>query len=289
MINCLPFLLLFIMSHLAGALTKQILVTGGNKGIGLALCHKILERADTLVFLGSRDAGRGATAVDEILKGNPGAAGRVECLELDVSSDASVSSAFDAFSSRAETNLYAIVNNAGIGFHRSVRETTQTNYYGPVRINEKFSKFLTKGEGRILNIGSGSAPNFVQGQSDDKYSLLTSDKTTLDEIDDLIRSCEGVPAYENSAYGFSKACLNAYTGALQRKNPDLVINSVTPGWIATDLTSGMGAKNPPVVGTRPILKLLFEEVRGRGWYYGSDGERSPLDVYREPGSAPYAP
>lgn len=40
-------------------------------------------------------------------------------------------------------------------------------------------------------------------------------------------------------------------------------------------------------GTRAALHLLFDEVDGTGWYFGSDAQRSPLDRYRSPGDPPY--
>ena len=45
---------------------------------------------------------------------------------------------------------------------------------------------------------------------------------------------------------------------------------------------------PPVEGTCSALFLLFEELQGSGYYYGSDAVRSPLDRYRAPGDPPYA-
>ena len=47
---------------------KKILVTGGNKGIGLGIVKKLLrDFSDTYVLLGSRDVGRGEAAIKEIL------------------------------------------------------------------------------------------------------------------------------------------------------------------------------------------------------------------------------
>jgi carbonyl reductase 1 len=42
--------------------------------------------------------------------------------------------------------------------------------------------------------------------------------------------------FEGEAYGFSKAVLNAYSRWLAKEHPSLVVNSCTPGFIATDLT-----------------------------------------------------
>jgi hypothetical protein len=48
----------------------------------------------------------------------------------------------------------------------------------------------------------------------------------------------------------------------------------------------LGLKQPSA-GARTALLLLFGEPEGNGRYYGSDGQRSPLDRYRAPGSEPY--
>jgi hypothetical protein len=44
---------------------------------------------------------------------------------------------------------------------------------------------------------------------------------------------------------------------------------------------------PPSAGARAPMHHLFGTLEGNGRYYGSDAERSPLDRYRSPGTAPY--
>ncbi|MGB1598769.1 MAG: SDR family NAD(P)-dependent oxidoreductase, partial [Promethearchaeia archaeon] len=73
---------------------RRVLVTGANKGIGLATAEKLLcDFPDCHVLLGARSAARGEAAVSDLLAKHPSAAGRVDLLELDVSSDESVSRA----------------------------------------------------------------------------------------------------------------------------------------------------------------------------------------------------
>jgi len=77
---------------------------------------------------------------------------------------------------------------------------------------------------------------------------------------------------------------------LAKQHPDLIINAVTPGYIDTDMTRGMGASNPPSKGAVPPVWLLMDEQLEHvptGRYYGSDCQRSPLDVYRGPGDPVY--
>lgn len=43
----------------------------------------------------------------------------------------------------------------------------------------------------------------------------------------------------------------------------------------------------PEEGTVSIRHLLFGKLGGNGWYYGSDGKRSPLHIVRNPGEVVY--
>jgi carbonyl reductase 1 len=67
---------------------KRILVTGANKGIGLAIAAGALSaRDDTEVRLGSRDRARGDAARRELVAREPSWGERVDVLTLDVADD----------------------------------------------------------------------------------------------------------------------------------------------------------------------------------------------------------
>ena len=51
--------------------------------------------------------------------------------------------------------LFAICNNAGIGFGNSIPDTLNTNLYGPKRVTEAFLPLLDPKVGRVVNVGSG--------------------------------------------------------------------------------------------------------------------------------------
>jgi NAD(P)-dependent dehydrogenase (short-subunit alcohol dehydrogenase family) len=63
---------------------KIVIVTGGNKGIGRALCEQFLvQHSETFVYLGSRDKSRGEEAVESIVeKLGSATTSRIECLEM---------------------------------------------------------------------------------------------------------------------------------------------------------------------------------------------------------------
>lgn len=144
---------------------RAVLVTGANKGIGKAICEKILStQSDTQVFLGSRDKERGAAAVSSIVASlGESVQGRINTVVLDVTLDSSVDAAAAQIKEMLGNEpLYGLVNNAGVGFGRGVSVTLAANYFGTKRVTDKFLPMLDKSEGRIVNIASASGPNFVR-------------------------------------------------------------------------------------------------------------------------------
>ena len=109
----LGILLLLSTTHALSAM-KRILVTGGNKGIGKAICERLLTEwpNDTYVLLGARDAARGQAAVEELVA-KLGCGDRLSMLELDTNSDESVEKAAAQVKGDGEP-LYGIINNAGV-------------------------------------------------------------------------------------------------------------------------------------------------------------------------------
>lgn len=277
---------------------RRILVTGANKGIGLATVRAILEQhEDTEVLLGSRNADRGRAALETLTNDNPQWASRLHLVTLDVADDTSVTEARAQIERGGHTPLYGIVNNAGIGLGSSeLRTIVNVNTLGVVRVCEAFMPLIADG-GRVVNVASASGPNFVATCSASRQAFFTDAGVGWPAVESVID--EAIAASERgedigNAYGFSKACVSLYTMILAREHPRLLINACTPGYIETDLTrpsaqrqgvapAELGMK-PPREGTRAILHLLFGQPHGTGHYYGSDAKRSPLDRYRAPGS-----
>jgi len=274
--------------------SKCVLVTGGNKGIGKAICEKLLqEYADVTVLLASRNVQRGQEAVADLTKtvGESKCQGRLHVIPLDTGSDASVQEAVTA-TQQITSSLYGIINNAGIMTRGDVQESNNVNYFGPRRVNDAFGSMLQRPGGRIVNIASASGPIFISSCSDAALCKKLSQPWTIDggmsELDALAKDTKNCGG--GDAYGFSKALVSAYTWILAKENPELIVNAVTPGYILTDMTRGMGASNPPSKGAVPPVWLLMSDELEKvptGRYYGSDCKRSPLDVYRGPGDPVY--
>ena len=288
---------------------KRILITGANKGIGLATVAKLLGSYDeTFLLLGSRDSKKGQQALNSLLDIQPEWKDRLDLIQIDVEQDLSVNSAAEEVVTkfgRTPSPLYAIVNNAGIGDSMlGLNKVLQVNTFGPKRVCDAFLPLLNPSIGRVVNVTSASGPLYLAGSSNETKNLLTNPDVSWTQIEKFMSECLKLESERTtdwggdwSAYGISKACTNAYSIYLAKKNPNLTINACTPGFIETDLTrplaesngktpAEMGMKSPEE-GVSASVFLLMGNPSGSGHYYGSDCVRSPLDKYRSPGDPPY--
>jgi NAD(P)-dependent dehydrogenase (short-subunit alcohol dehydrogenase family) len=121
-----------------------VLVTGANRGIGLAFTRELLARGARKVYAGARDP---ATITQ------PG----VEPLRLDVTQPAEVAAA----AARA-SDVTLVINNAGVGhfggFLAADSEAVahrqfETNFFGMLRVSKAFAPVLAAhGGGALLNV-----------------------------------------------------------------------------------------------------------------------------------------
>lgn len=288
---------------------RRILVTGANKGVGLAIVEAILdEHADTLVYLGARDRERGLEAAAKLIEQHPTWKERIDVVVIDVADDASVAEAGRKVAeSLRGGKLYGVVNNAGIGARNAdLAAVLGTNTLGVHRVCQTFLPLLAS-EGRIVNVTSAAGPSFVATCSPERQRFFLDPEMTWPRLRAFIDECLQIAGDEaafaakglgnGDPYGLSKACTNTYTLIVAREHPNLVVNACTPGFIATDMTrhyaesqgkspAELGMKTP-AEGARAPLHLLFGNLEGNGRYYGSDAKRSPLDRYRAPGSPEY--
>ena len=120
------------------------LVTGANRGIGLAFTRELLARGARKVYAGARDPSTLTL---------PG----VEAIRLDVTKPDDVVAA----AARAR-DVTLVINNAGIGHvggflaqdsEEIARRQFETNFYGMLRISKAFAPALkANGGGALLNV-----------------------------------------------------------------------------------------------------------------------------------------
>ena len=270
---------------------KAILVTGGNAGIGRALCKLLASEHGCRVFMGSRSVDKGQAAVASIVEEAPMCAGKIDVVQLDTQSDASVAEAAKSVkASMGGTPLYAVVNNAGAGLAHGVtgEAVIDTNLYGPKRVCDQFVPLLSPIEGRIVNVGSGIGPAWMSRASPEVKATLCDPLVKWEAVEKVAQaSLAETRGDSRNAYGVSKATLMALTTILVREHPSITASTISPGFIDTAMTHGFGARLAPEQGTVSICHCLFAKLAGNGWMYGSDGKRSPIDASREPGDPEY--
>lgn len=271
---------------------QNIVVTGGNSGIGLALCKQLAVDHGARVFMGSRSEERGQAALAGL--GLPdGCVGSVELVVCDVGDEDSVNAAAAAVKDAlGDEKLYGLVNNAGIGLaaKATAEVVVATNLFGPKRVFEAFEALLDDTCGRVVNVGSGAGPMYVQKVPSAFTNRLCTQPESWEQINGWLSDPEiGVGSKSDSmgGYGISKALLSSYSMLLAKKNPNLSVSCCTPGFIDTKLVAGYGASKPPEEGTVAIRHCLFDALDGNGRYYGSDGVRSPYHFMRSPGEPIY--
>ena len=191
---------------------RVAVVTGGNKGIGFAICRQLASRG-LRVVLTARDARRGEQACRKL-----GAEGAdVVFHALDVDNDDSVVG-LTRYLEKEQGRVDVLVNNAGIMIDppgngvlqtplQVFRTTLETNFFGALRMCQAIVPIMHRGHyGRIVNLSSGL------GQ--------------LDQMGD-----------GTAAYRTSKAALNALTRMVSAavSGEDILVNSMCPGWVRTDM------------------------------------------------------
>ena len=208
-------------------------------------------------------------------------------VQIDVCSQETITGTANLLKDK-NVRLYGLVNNAGVGIQTSSDPVAiiDTNFYGPKRVTDSFLELVDPVKGRIVNVSSGAASKWVREQDEGTKKLFSNSEITWKELDEAVKNNLSKKNFTRVGYGLSKAGLSALTMIQARQNPSLVVTSLSPGFINTPMTAGNGARLTPEQGCVSALKCLFGDVTS-GWYYGSDGLRSPLTVTRDPGTPEY--
>ncbi|MFF1680916.1 SDR family NAD(P)-dependent oxidoreductase [Streptomyces sp. NPDC058256] len=218
------------------------LVTGANRGIGREVARQLAAAGHT-VLVTARSAEAAAEAARSV---GPNA----RPLRLDVTSEADIAEA-----ARDLEALDVLVNNAAITYdtwqHAAtadldvVREAAETNLYGPWRLIQALLPLLRASpHPRIVNVSSEAASLTGMGG--------------------------GTPAYSAS-----KAALNALTRMLaaELRADRILVNSVCPGWVATDM-GGPGGR-PVAEGAASVVWAATLPDDGPTGGFFRDGQPLP--------------
>ncbi|MCY4207507.1 MAG: SDR family NAD(P)-dependent oxidoreductase [Roseovarius sp.] len=198
-------------------IVKRALVTGANRGIGLAIAKGLVERGCD-VFMGCRNLAAGKKAALKI---------GATALQLDVADSNSIACAV-----KEAGSVDILVNNAGIlgsgnllNDPADFNDSMQVMVYGPYLLMHYLVPHMVgQGYGRIVNVSSGWG-SFYDGVAGP------------------------------GSYGVAKAALNALTVATARTlSGNVKVNAMCPGWVRTRM-GGPGASRSPEQGADTALWL----------------------------------
>jgi NAD(P)-dependent dehydrogenase (short-subunit alcohol dehydrogenase family) len=229
---------------------RVAVVTGGNRGIGREVARELGDRGYT-VILGSRDPVAGEhAAVDLAGDGRRS----VRAHRLDVTDTGTVEKLAWELADRYG-RLDVLVNNAAIHYDTWQRASTadlsvvaeawDANLMGPWRMCLALLPLLRRGQHRrIVNVSSESGSLASMGA--------------------------GTPAY-----AVTKAALNALTRVLaaELRPAGILVNSVCPGWVATDM-GGLGGR-PVEEGAASVLWAVDLPDDGPTGGFFRDGQPLP--------------
>ncbi len=226
---------------------RNILVTGGSRGLGFAVAKKLAASGDQVIAV-ARNAG--PEFEEAARNATPGAiafvAGDLSDIEALPTLVRDIRKQFGP--------LYGLVNNAGLGTEGLLATMHNSKIEALVRLNTLSPIVLTKyvvrsmmadGQGRIVNMSSIIGSTGFNGLA---------------------------------AYGATKASMIGFTKSLAREVGKLgiTVNAVAPGFIETELTGSMDDKDRDRIANRSALRRLAgaEDVAEAVAYLLSDAARN---------------
>ncbi|GLA74324.1 hypothetical protein AtubIFM55763_005563 [Aspergillus tubingensis] len=252
-----------------------VLITGANRGLGLATAKELLLTTNFHIIVGSRHPSNGNKAIQG-LRSLTGIQGTVSAVTLDVTSGPSIEAARSQIESTFG-RLDILVHNAGVyllptepsASHvgaKILESTLEANVSGPARVTEVFLPLL---------LGPQSQRNEVLSP---RIVFVSSSMGSLSHNANRSSPHSGTHAIE---YRISKAALHMLLVEYHMVLTGVTVVGVDPGFCATDIIGDaealrqMGASEPDN-GAR----IIAEVVKG-----GKDGQ--PGRVHSAEGLVPW--
>lgn len=226
-----------------GVDTKWVVVTGASRGIGKAICHRLIVAGYGVIGI-ARKSERFAETSSEL-----SALGNFEPIHLDLRDFDAASKFWKGLDS--DRSIVGLVNNAGIEISGPAENLTQEELSDLLLVNVQSVYFSCVSAFERMKANGGSIINIASVDAHRGLSRM-------------------------AAYCASKAAVVGMTKsfAIEWARHNIRVNSVSPGAIATDMTSKVaeGTKGYDfIMGRTPLRRFAApEEVAGAVRYLVSD-------------------
>jgi NAD(P)-dependent dehydrogenase (short-subunit alcohol dehydrogenase family) len=215
-------------------------VTGANRGIGLALCERLVERKGTVIAACRRSSSELAKLGVEVVE------------DVEVTEDAGIARLVAAVGKRP---IDLLINNAGILLWNKdfpeldvtgIRKQFEVNALAPLRVTAALRDRLGKGS---------------------KVALITSRMGSIDDNG------------SGGAYGYrmSKAALNmaGKSLAVDLKGAGVAVAILHPGMVRTEMIGGRGQVEPSDAAKGLLARIDELTLETSGGFWHANGERLP--------------
>uniref|UniRef100_A0A914BUW7 Uncharacterized protein n=1 Tax=Acrobeloides nanus TaxID=290746 RepID=A0A914BUW7_9BILA len=240
---------------------ENILITGANRGIGLALIQQLVQTDGIKHLFACCRNPDGAKDLIELQKTHT----NVIPIKLDVQDDQTIQQAYEQVTNILGTDsLNLLINNAG------VNEEDGGSCDNPDRT--AFQKSFDINSNGVVMVTAKFLP-FVQKAADHKQRAMVANVSSEIGSSGRAYKCD----FNNVCYGMSKAALNYYTKMLSEyfKDSGIIFVAFSPGWVRTDM-GGPDANLSPEESTSAVLKTLAGlTIEDSGRYMNRYGETVP--------------
>lgn len=210
----------------------NVIVTGGSRGLGLGICRKLIGQGYCVIAVARKISDELSAAIQEAEIANPKS---FHFVSFDLTNIEDIPD-FVKTLRKDFGPIYGLVNNAGISFEGVLALMPTSQIEQLVRVNTLSPIILTKhvirsmmadGGGRIVNLASIIASTGYSGLA---------------------------------VYGATKASLVGFSRSLAREvgRMGINVNSVAPGFVATDMTHGLKDEQRQQIERRSALRRLAE-------------------------------